>query len=140
MISLARSDLGFGRFEQKLVVDLHDHFGLELFFFERLGHADHRDLDDVAGRALDRHIDRLAFGPRANGVVAVVDRREIAPAAEQRRDIAFLAGFSGNSVHVFADAFVGVEVIVDHLAGLGRDDADARATGRTPRPRRRCRN
>ncbi len=85
---------------------------------------DHRDLDDIAGRALDRHVDGFAFGTGADGEVAVVDAGEVAAAAEERRDVTLLAGFVRNAVHVGTDAFVGFKVIVDHLACLGFRDAD----------------
>ena len=52
----------FRRLEQKLVVHLHDHLRLELFFLQCLVNTDHRDLHDVACGSLDRHIDRLALG------------------------------------------------------------------------------
>ena len=62
----AAACLGFAfrRFEEQLVVDGEDHARAQAVRRQRGVQVDHRALEDVGRRALDRHVHRLALGLR----------------------------------------------------------------------------
>ena len=101
---------------------LHQHPRAQLIPFEGVCYVEHRNLDDVAGRTLDWHVDRFAFSRSANVGVAIVDPRQRTNAAIDRTDVTVLAGFDRHLVHVTAHTFVSVVVILNYfLRGLARD-------------------
>ena len=63
-ISSLAVDLSERTFEQQLVVDLQDQAGVETACGDRAMTADHRDLDDVGGGALDHGVDGEALAER----------------------------------------------------------------------------
>ena len=84
---------------------------------------DHRDLHDVRGRPLDRHVDGHPLACPAKRRVAGAQLGDLALPAEQRRDEALALGRLLDVEHVVADAGVGREVAVDELLGLLAADA-----------------
>ena len=88
---------------------------------QRRAHADHRALDDIGARALDRRVDRGTLAALALGLVFGGDAREPALAAEQRFGVALLADGLQGFVDITLDAREALEVSVDHrLRFLGR--------------------
>src|SRR2546423_226059 len=83
----------------QLVVDLQDHAGLQAVGGERVVGTDHRDLDDVRGRALDDRVDGQALAELARLPVARADLRDLAAAAEQRAHVAVLLGLLDGVLH-----------------------------------------
>src|SRR5947207_11103876 len=81
-------------------------------------HAQHRELDEVRGRALDRRVDGGALRERALGAVAAPELRQVAAAAEQRRDPAARARLLDGRVEVAPHAGVHREIAVDELLCL----------------------
>ena len=85
----------------------------------------HRDLHDVTGCALNRHVDRFAFGCSPNVCVAIVDPSQRANAPIKGTNITVLARLHWNLVHVTAHTFVGCVIIVDDFARFLPADTDA---------------
>src|SRR4051794_4408679 len=85
----------------------------------------HRDLNNVARRTLDRHVDGFAFGSFADVRIAIVNTRQGTDTAVKRADKTLLARLHWNLVHVAAHTSVGRVVIVDHFPRLLAADADA---------------
>ena len=109
--------------EQQLVVDLEQHPRRRARGRQPLGDADHRDLHDVGGRALDRHVDGHPLPRPAQRRDARLELRDRALAAEQRRHVALLLGDVLDVEHVVADARVGREVVRDERLRLLAADA-----------------
>ena len=103
-------DLVVGDLEDQLVVHRQQHRGIEPARLERRRHLDHRPLDDVGGRALQRRVDGRALGEAALGVVLVVDAGKVAAAAENGLDIAVAAAELPGPFHVVADAGIALEI------------------------------
>ena len=59
--------------EIEFIVYLDDHFALDAFSFESVEDANHRNLDDVGLRTLDRGIDGIALGKTAYCTIAAID-------------------------------------------------------------------
>ena len=62
------------------------------------------------GRALDRGVDRRAFGKIPPGGVFVVDARDVAPAPEQRCHVSMFTTELLGAGHVVLDARVSFEI------------------------------
>ena len=91
--SLTRVGLLGRALEQQLVVDREDHAASSWpLSASARWHADHRQLHDVGGGALDDGVDGQALAERAHLVVARAQLGDLAAAAEQRRHVALLAG------------------------------------------------
>ena len=88
---LERAQLAVRHLEEQLVVHLQQHPAPEAARGQLAGDADHRDLHEIGGGALDGRIGRHALAEAAQIGVAAPQLGEIAPAAEQRRDVAALA-------------------------------------------------
>ena len=72
--------------EQQLVVDAEEQPGAEALGPDALGDPDHRDLLDVGGRALDRHVDRHPLAGAAQRRVRRPQLRDLALPPEERLD------------------------------------------------------
>lgn len=72
-----------GDLQDDLVVDLEEHPGLQTGLAQRPVDVQHRDLHDVRGRALDRRVQRHAFGRLAPLTVVTVQVGQIAAPPEQ---------------------------------------------------------
>src|ERR1051326_6607898 len=70
------AELLFGDLENELVVDGEEHFGTRLFAQLRID-VDHRALDDVGGRALNRRVERHALAERAQPEIRRLQLRQI---------------------------------------------------------------
>src|SRR5664279_1036804 len=112
-------DLVAGHLEEELVVDLEERPGPEAAFVEALAQADHRDLDDVGGRALDGHVDCHPLAGRPQGGIARVELGDRPLASEQGGHEALAPGNLLDMEHVVADPRIGREVRVDELLSLG---------------------
>src|SRR5437762_1145535 len=104
---------------------LHQHLCVQTFAPESFIDMQHGDLHDVAGRALDWHVDAFAFGRAANVRVAIVDAWQRAYPPIERTHVSMLTRLHWNLVHVPAHAFVSGVVIIDHFACFLAADADA---------------
>ena len=88
------------------------------------GHARHGAADDVGGRALDRGIDCGALLKGALGVIGRGDAGEMHAPAEDRLDIAALAGQPLRLVDIVADTRETPEIGADILARFLAADAE----------------
>src|SRR5256885_1464215 len=86
---------------------------------------EHGELDDIARRPLDWHIDGFAFGAVADVAVAVVDARQGTDATVDRADTPKLARLFRHFLHEAMHAFVGLVIIVNHFLRFLARDADA---------------
>ena len=93
-------------------MDRQQHAGsrIEAVLSQRRGHADHGAFQHVRGRALDRGVDRRAFGKIAPGGVFVVDARHVAPASEERFHESMFATELFGPGHVVLDTRVSFEI------------------------------
>src|SRR5687768_10937241 len=80
---------------------------------------DHRHLDQVGGRALDRRVRGGSLSERADVEVPVADLGDVAPAAEQRRDVSVGARMLYLRVEIRANARESLEVALDEGLGVG---------------------
>ncbi len=102
---------------------LHDEQRGAFFGLDPVLHPDHRELDEVGGRALHGRIDCGALGRLAALRSAAADLRQPEPAAEHRFDVAAIARHLARFLHVARDARITCEVAVD--VRLGRCPLDA---------------
>ena len=87
-------------------------------------HAHHGGLDDVRRRALNGHIERHALAKAAEVEIRRFQLRQVAPAAEKRRDIAVGLGLCDDAVHIGAHAVVLGKIAVHVRLGLALEHAD----------------
>ena len=120
---------GSRRFENELVVDLEEKADAGELRGERGVEGEHRLLDEVRGRALERRVHRHALGVRADVVVAVVEARNRADAPEDRLGAARRARFLEDRVEAGPDPREAVEVGRDELLRLRARDAELRREG-----------
>src|SRR5256712_8808105 len=66
----------------KLVMDLQDHARRKAPFFQGPRDADHRDLDQIRGRALERGVRGRALAEGSDVVIAVLELRDVTPPSE----------------------------------------------------------
>src|SRR5579872_3647761 len=107
--------LSFGDFEYKLVVDLQSHAGFEFALPQGGVNANHGDLYEIGGSALQRRVDGGALGKSAKVGVLAVDVGNGAHAAEESLDFAFAADFFERRINEFAYARIFFEISVDEL-------------------------
>ena len=120
-------ELALDDFEHELIVDLQQDAALDARLLEPMIGGDHRELDDIGGRALYRRVHGHALGEHALVKIAALDGGQLAAAAEHRRDVARLTCFGDDLVHEGAHAGVALEVAADVVAGfLARDVQVAR--------------
>src|SRR5271165_7093231 len=84
-------EFGFGDFEHQLVVHLQQHARFEVALAQFLIDANHGQLNEVGGGALQQRVDNGALGSAARHEVLAEDVGEGSDASEQRRDAQFLA-------------------------------------------------
>ena len=99
-------------------MDLQNHGALEAFALQSVVNANHGQLHNVGGRALDRGIDGVSLGMPANRLVPRIDVAQVAAATQKRFDIALSAGGRDLVVDVLFDSGVGGEVLLNYLLGL----------------------
>ena len=80
-------------------MDLEDHLAARQFVLEALMDLDHRDLDQIGGRALNRTIDRHALTDAALRGIAALQFRNRTAAAEDRGRIALSLAVVDIAVH-----------------------------------------
>src|SRR4051794_7182785 len=102
---------------------LKQHAGRELALRELIVQPDHGDLDDVRGRALDRHVDRDALGAHAHVEVPAVNVRDVPTPTSQRLRVAVCARLVDDVVTPAPHGVVLLEVALDEGAGLFAADA-----------------
>src|SRR6202043_3059361 len=102
--------------EQQFVVDLQDQPRAESGGGSMT--ADHRDLDDVGGGALDHRVDGQTLAERVLLAVARAQLGDLAAAAEQRRDVALLDGLRDRPLDELADRWKPLEVSRDEHGRL----------------------
>ena len=105
---------------------LQQHPGLEPGRGDGFVDVNHGDLDDVGGAALDRGIQRGAFGGLPELTVAAVQFRQIASAAQHRRGEAVFAGLLDHTLQVVPHAAEPGEVGVHLFLGLFSGDLELR--------------
>ena len=89
-----------------------------------LSDADHGDLDQICGRALERSVDGGALGKAALVGVLAVDVGNGAHAAEERLDFQIAAGFLESLVDELSHPGVLFKITFDELLGFGGGDAE----------------
>ena len=111
-------DLSGRDVEIELIVDLHRHLRFEAFRFEATMDRDHRHLDDVRSRSLNRCINGIAFRERAHGSILGMDIRQVAFATEERLGVTALPRQLFLGLYITDHARESSEVIVDELFGF----------------------
>ena len=96
----------FGNFENQFVVNLQGHARLQALLAESGVDADHGNLDQIGGGALQWRVHRGALGEAAQVGVLAVDVGDGAHATEQRPDFLFAASLVQGSVDEGTHAFV----------------------------------
>ena len=61
--------------EVEFVVNLEDHFTLDVLYLEAIEDVNHCDFDDVGSRALNGGIDSITFCKAANHTIGTIDVR-----------------------------------------------------------------
>src|SRR5882762_6674844 len=112
-LGLHASKLVLRRLEHQLVVYLHDELGGKPFAVEPTPHGDHRELDQVRGRALHWGVDRCALGPAAARRIGALDLRQPQAPAENGLDIATVARGLAHLLHVLCHPRIAGEVARD---------------------------
>ena len=114
-----RIDLGRVGVKHQFVVNLKDHGALEAFALKAVVDADHGELHDVGGGALDGRVDRVPLGMAAYGLVPRIDVAQVAATSQKSFDVALGAGSRDLVVDVLFDSGIGGEVLLDDLLGFG---------------------
>src|SRR3954453_17613167 len=96
-------DLGVGRLEQQLVVDLEHERRGQAGVAQGVARADHRHLDDVRRAALDRGVHRQPLAQRACLPLARAELGDAPLAPEERGHVALLGGALDRRVDVLLD-------------------------------------
>ena len=117
-------DFALGRLENQLVVDLEHETGGQALLREGGVQPDHRDLDDVRGRALEWSVQGHALGVGAHGAVGGRDVGDRAHPPEERRDFLRAARLVEDPVEAGAHARELVEVRVHVGLRLRRRDPE----------------
>ena len=91
---------------------------------DRAVDVEHRDLDQVGGRALDRRVERHPLGHLAALPVVAGEVGQVAAATHDRLGVAAASGLVDDAAEVVADAAEGLEVLVHQPARLARVDAE----------------
>ncbi len=103
--------------EEEFVVDLEGHEGTEFTAGDFGVDAEHGDLDEVGGSALQRRVDGSTFGEAALVGIAGLDVGDGADAAEGGANLLRAADFFERGFNERCDAGVAGEVAVDVFAG-----------------------
>src|SRR5205807_1836233 len=117
--------LGRGTLEQQLVVDREDQPRGEPVARERVLAADHCELEDVGGGALDDGVDGQAFAKRPHLVVASLELGDLAAPVPERLHVALLAGARDRVLDERGHAREALEVGVDELLCVLARDVEA---------------
>ena len=135
---LDRSRLRGWRFEQEFVVDLQHDICLRGCRPEAPVHAEHRQFDEVGGRALHDRVDRGPLGERegkdARGTPpagTVTDARDRPPSSEHRRHAAIAAAPIEHVVHEGLGAGERPEVGGDERGSLALRDTERLGQSKT---------
>ena len=114
---------GAGHLEHELIVHLQHHPSREAPLAQRGVNADHRDLDQVGGRALQGGVRGGPLTECPDVEVLVLELGDVAPPAEQRLDVAPLPGLGDCAVEPGAHAGEAAEVLLNERARLVLRDA-----------------
>src|SRR5579863_983042 len=115
----------FGNFEDQFVVDLQGHARFEFALAERDVNANHGDLDEIGGGALQGGVDGGALGESAKVGVFAVDVRNGANPTKESLDFSFAADLFESRVNKFAHARIFFKIGVDELLAFGGSNAEA---------------
>src|SRR5277367_3059846 len=111
-------------FKHKFVVDLQGHARFQFPLTESGVNANHGDLNEIGGGALQRRVDGGALGESAKVGIFAVDVGNGADATEESFDFAFAADFFERGVNEFAHAGIFFEISVNELLAFGGRDAE----------------
>jgi hypothetical protein len=110
-------DLLPGALEHKFIMDLQQHPGFQAGRFQCRSNLQHGELHNVRRGALDRCVDSFTFFAILDLHIGfALQGREVAPASEQRLDIALLRGQFANAVQVFFDTGKFFEIRFDDVS------------------------
>src|SRR6266850_2895355 len=124
-----------GRYlKYKLVMYLYDHAGCKPPLPQTSGDPDHRDLDQVRGRALEGRVGGGTLAECSDVVVAVLELRYVAPPSEQCLDIPFLARLGNGAIEPGPDPGEAGEVLLDEPLRVVLGDAELAGQGERPLP------
>ena len=104
--------------EDQFVVHLQYHLGLHLEPCQFLLYADHGNLDHIGRGALDGRVDGVAFGEVAHRSVGSVNVAEVTAATQDGLSVASLLCERDAAVHVFLDAGVFLEILLDDVGSF----------------------
>src|SRR6266700_3197400 len=103
----------YGYLEDEFVVDLEDHAGLQVSFFDDVVQADHGDFNQVGVGPLNRHVDGFTFDCLAFIGGERKDVWQETFAAKKCVDVALSASLVECTVNVTFDAREGFVVVLD---------------------------
>ena len=89
---------------------LQDQPRLQTLGAQAIRDVDHRQLDDVGSRTLDRHVQRHALAEGTHVEVAAFQLRKIAAPSVERADVAVRFCLLHNALHIVAYAVVFFEI------------------------------
>src|SRR5207237_1305748 len=122
--SPANRPLRLRNLENKLIVHLEHHLGGEVRLLDRGVNADHRDLDEIRRRSLQRRVGRCPFAEGTDTEVAVAQLRNIAPPAEERLDEPLVTRLFDGAIQPGANPGKAFEIVLDECLRFGERDAE----------------
>ena len=117
-------------FEHELIVHLQEHLAFQSGSFQSRRDFEHGDLHDVCRGALDGSVDRLAFLAVLDlDVLLALQGGEVAPAPQQRLDVALLGGQLADAIQIFLDARELLEIGFDKFLCFGQGQVGGSGSG-----------
>src|SRR5574337_276066 len=110
--------LGFGHLEQQLIMDLKNHPGLQPFQLQTSENGDHRNLDQVCSRSLNRRVHCQPLPELPSRLVGGLELRDRPSASPGRTDDAEFSGVLDRPVDKCLDPAIDLEIALDVQGSL----------------------
>src|SRR5713226_8194308 len=120
--------------EDELVMHLQQHPRPQAVGPQRRGNADHRQLNQVRRRTLQRRVGRRPLPECPDVETLVLELRDIAPPPEQRLHVSFLARLGHGPVEPRPHTCEPLKVAPDEFLGLFQGDPQLARQGERPLP------
>lgn len=111
-------------FKNELVMDLENHLRLVSSIGQHVIDLKHRELDDVCGSPLDRHIDRFAFGLPTDDSIGIIEIFDVSPPSEECLHVSIYPRLLEERIIISPDPCVELVEFLDICIRLGDGDAD----------------
>src|ERR1043165_5396387 len=105
-------------------MNLEQHFSPEPTFPQRRMDADHRHLDEIRRRTLDRRVGGRSFAECADVEVSVPQLRNVPPPTEDGLHVSMLACEVHHGVEVLTHLTKALEITIDEFTRLGMRDLE----------------